>query len=81
MILQNISRRIVGNDPVNISPSNIFFTMLLPARMNKNCQAAFGCCKCLWDKVIEFDSHYVVLYNSLHEYRVHHSDSCLHCSK
>ena len=38
MISQNISRRVVGNVLVNISPSNISLTMLSPARFHQNCQ-------------------------------------------
>ena len=45
MILQNISGRVVGYVLVHISPSNIFVTMLLPARFHQKCQAAFGRCK------------------------------------
>ena len=34
-----------GNVMINISPSNIFQTMLLLARFHQNCQAAFGRCE------------------------------------
>ena len=42
MHLRNIRRKLVGNILVNISPSNIFFTILLPARFHQNCEASFG---------------------------------------
>ena len=42
MILQNISSRVVGNVLINISPSNIFSTMLLAAGLNKLYQAALA---------------------------------------
>ena len=40
MILQNISRGVVGNVLINVSPSNIFLTLLLPAIFHQNCKAA-----------------------------------------
>ena len=39
-ILQNISSRVVGSVLMNISPSNIFQTMLSPERFNQSCQVA-----------------------------------------
>ena len=36
MILQHISRRVVGYVLINISPSNIFLIKLLPARFHQN---------------------------------------------
>ena len=42
MILRNISRRVVGNVVIHISPSNIFPTLHLTGRFNQNFQAAFG---------------------------------------
>ena len=42
LILQNIWRRVVGNVLNNISHSNIFPVLLLPARFHQNRQAAFG---------------------------------------
>ena len=44
-ILQNTWRRIVCYVLNNISPSNIYLTLLLLARFHQNCQAAFGCCE------------------------------------
>ena len=44
LILLNISRRVVGNILINISPSNIFSTMFLLARLHQKCQAALGRC-------------------------------------
>ena len=41
MILQNI----VGDVLINISLSNLFLTMLLPTRFDRNCQATFGRCQ------------------------------------
>ena len=41
MILQNIWMRVVGNVRNNISPLNIFPTLLLLARFHQNCQGAF----------------------------------------
>ena len=38
-ILQNIWREVVGSFPINISPSNIFRTMLLPKRCHQICKA------------------------------------------
>ena len=32
MVLQNIGRSVVGNVLINISPSNIFLTLLFPAK-------------------------------------------------
>ena len=45
IILQNISRRVVGSD---ISLSNIFLTMHLPEIFHQNDQAAFDRCEHLW---------------------------------
>ena len=45
MISQNISRRVVGSVLINISPSNIFPTMLLLERFHQACQAVFGHCE------------------------------------
>ena len=42
IILQNISRRVLGSVLNNISPSNIFSTMLLLERFHQNCLAVFG---------------------------------------
>ena len=42
MILQNIWKRVVGNDQMNISPSNNFTKMLLAERFHRNRQADFG---------------------------------------
>ena len=42
IVLQNISKRVISNVLINISPSNIFLNMLLPALCHQNCQAAFG---------------------------------------
>ena len=39
MILQNISRRVVGNVLISISPSNSFLNMLSLKRFHQNCQA------------------------------------------
>ena len=39
LILQNIWRRVVINILINISPSNIFLNMFLPAIFHQNCQA------------------------------------------
>ena len=39
MILQNISRRVVDNVLINISPSTIFLNMLSLKRFHQNCQA------------------------------------------
>ena len=47
MILQNTSRRVVGNVWINISPSNIFLIVHLPARFDQNCQAVFRRCEYL----------------------------------
>ena len=44
MILQNILGRVVSNIFINISPSNIMSNMLMHARFNKKCQAAFDRC-------------------------------------
>ena len=44
MISQNIWRRVVGNVLINISPSNIFLTLLLPVWFYQICQSAFGRC-------------------------------------
>ena len=44
MILQNLWRRVVGNVLMNISPSNILLTMLLPTKYHQSCSAAFGRC-------------------------------------
>ena len=38
MILQNISRRVVGNDLITISPSNILPIMLWLGRFQQNCR-------------------------------------------
>ena len=35
-ILQNIGRRVVGNDPMNISPSSMLLNMLLAERQHWN---------------------------------------------
>ena len=51
MILQNISRRVVGNVLINISPSNILPIMLKPVNFHQHCQAGFGRCEYLWVKV------------------------------
>ena len=45
MILQNIGRRVEGNVQVDISSSNSFLILLLPAKYHQKCQATFGCCK------------------------------------
>ena len=42
IILQNIWRRVVGNVLMNISPSNTFLTLLLPAIFHQNCQAVLA---------------------------------------
>ena len=42
MVLQNIWKKVVGYDLFNISPSNIFLFMLLPARFNQNCQVVLA---------------------------------------
>ena len=41
-ILQNISRKVVGNVLINISPSNIFSNMLSFERFHQNCQAVLA---------------------------------------
>ena len=46
MIIPNILWRVVGSVLTNISPSNIFPTLLLPERFHQNCKAAFGACEC-----------------------------------
>ena len=45
MILQNIWRRAVVNIMVDISLSNIFRSMLLPARFQQDYEAALGRCE------------------------------------
>ena len=42
LILENISKEIDGNVLINMSPSKIFLSMLLPMIFHHNCQAAFG---------------------------------------
>ena len=42
MILQNISRGVVGSYLNNISPPDMFLTMLLFEGFHQICQAAFG---------------------------------------
>ena len=44
IILQNIWRRVVDNDLINISPSNYFLVMFLPTKFHQYCQAPFGRC-------------------------------------
>ena len=44
MDLQNISRRIVGNFLIDITPTNIFLTLLLLAKYHLNCEVALGDC-------------------------------------
>ena len=39
MILQNISRRVVGNVLINISPSDILPILLKPERFRQKCHA------------------------------------------
>ena len=41
MILQNISRGVVGSVLMNISPSNILPIVLKSERFHQNCQAGF----------------------------------------
>ena len=50
IILQNILRRVVVNSQINISPSNVFLIMLLPARFHQSCQEVFGRCEHEWVK-------------------------------
>ena len=50
MILQSILRRVVGYVLMNISPSNIFPTMLLFARFHQNCLSFFHSCELQWVK-------------------------------
>ena len=45
MILQNISRRVVGKDLITISPSNILPIMLWLGIFQQNCPAGFGRCE------------------------------------
>ena len=45
MISQNILRKVLGSVLNNISPSNIFATMVLFERFHQNRQAVFGCCE------------------------------------
>ena len=45
IILQNISRRVVDNVLIHISPSNIVPIVLKPERFLQNCQAGFGRCE------------------------------------
>ena len=40
MILQSVQGRVVGNDLLNISPSNIFLSILLAERFHQKCLAA-----------------------------------------
>ena len=42
MILQNIWREVVGNVPIDISPSNIFLTVLLAASFHQKCPAVLA---------------------------------------
>ena len=42
IILQNISRRVVGNVLINIPPSNMFLILHLPAIFHQNCQAVLA---------------------------------------
>ena len=42
LILQNIWMRVVINILINISPSNIFPNMFLPAIFHQNCQAVLA---------------------------------------
>ena len=39
MIFKNISRRVVGNVLINISPSKVFLNMRSLQRFHQNCQA------------------------------------------
>ena len=38
----------MGNGLINISPSYLLLTLLLPAKYHQMCEAAFGRCEHLW---------------------------------
>ena len=58
IIMQNIWRRVVDYILIKVSPSNIFLNMLLPARFQQSCQAAFGrSCEHYWDKERELTNN------------------------
>ena len=40
-----LRERVVDNVPINISPSDIFRTLLLTAIFHQNCTATFDCCE------------------------------------
>ena len=51
IVLQKISRRVVGNDLFNISPSNIFPTKVLPKRFYLICLAVLADVLCILNTV------------------------------
>ena len=61
MILLNMGRKVFGYILINISPSNIFLTMLLSARFCQNCLAAFS--RCMHDQWANVDFRTQYSYN------------------
>ena len=57
IILQNIWRRVVDDVLINISPSNIFLTFLLPASFHQKCKADLGCSEHKWLKAFHMAWH------------------------